>query len=90
MTLDDFLNDFPGGARAFAPLIAMTETSLSRIRRGEQNISRATIRQIVEATGGAVTANDLVFGNRHGADATLPALLPPTGQSEELSGGVAP
>jgi DNA-binding transcriptional regulator YdaS (Cro superfamily) len=64
MTLNDFLNDYPGGAEAFAPRIGLSTASLSRIRRGGQNISRDTIRGIVEESAGAVSVEELVFPER--------------------------
>lgn len=45
------------GARMVPP---MSEASLSRIRRGEQNISLDVVRRIIEASGGKVTADALV------------------------------
>jgi plasmid maintenance system antidote protein VapI len=61
MTLDSYLRDNAISATDFAATIGLTEASVSRIRRGEQNISRETIRLIVENTGGAVSADELVF-----------------------------
>lgn len=68
MSLDEFLRSDATSAKALAAALGISEASLSRIRRGEQNITRETIRAIVEATGGAVTAEELVF-----ADAAPPA-----------------
>lgn len=63
MTLDQYLK-IPGsptaaefGARCKPPL---SEASISRIRRGEQNISRAVMLAIIEASDGIVTADGLV------------------------------
>lgn len=63
MTLDQFLS-LPGsltaaefGERCNPPL---SGPSISRIRRGEQNITRDTIRSIINASGGLVTAEGLV------------------------------
>lgn len=63
MTLDDYLRDQQISGADFAARLNISEASLSRIRRGEQNITRETIRQIVEETGGVVTAEVLVFGH---------------------------
>jgi hypothetical protein len=63
MTLDQYLN-LPGaltasefGAKCNPPL---SGASISRIRRGEQNITRETMRSIIEASEGLVTADGLV------------------------------
>jgi hypothetical protein len=63
MTLDQYLK-LPGsptaaefGARCNPPL---SEASISRIRRGEQNISRSVMLSIIEASDGIVTADGLV------------------------------
>jgi hypothetical protein len=63
MTLDQYLS-LPGspmaaefGARCEPPI---SEASISRIRRGEQNITRETMRSIIEASSGLVTADGLV------------------------------
>lgn len=68
MSLDEFLRRDATSAKALAAALGISEASLSRIRRGEQNITRETIRAIVEAIGGAVTAEELVF-----AEAAPPA-----------------
>lgn len=70
MTLDQYLRAHGITGKELAERIGVTEASLSRIRRGEQNISRDTIRLIVETTGGAVTADDLVFHPVHVAPDT--------------------
>jgi hypothetical protein len=63
MTLDQYLNlpDAPNagefGARCKPPL---SEASISRIRRGIQNVSRDTMLSIIEASGGKVTPDGLV------------------------------
>ena len=63
MTLDQFLN-LPGaptasefGGRCVPPI---SGASISRIRRGEQNITRETMRAIIAASGGLITADGLV------------------------------
>lgn len=64
MTLDQYLN-LPGaptnadfGARCDPPLSAV---SIWRIRRGEQNITVDTMRAIILASGGNVTADGLLI-----------------------------
>lgn len=62
MTLDTYLA-IPGNtAAALAEKAGTTGASITRILHGEQNPSSDMIRAIVEATGGQVTADDLVFG----------------------------
>ena len=61
MTLDQFMAAREMTGVVLAAQLEISEASLTRIRRGEQNISRDLIRRIVEATGGAVSSDDLVF-----------------------------
>jgi len=68
MDLDSYLRDSGTTGIDFAGLIGVTEASLSRIRRGNQNITRDLIRRIVEVTGGKVTAAELVFPPDHDSD----------------------
>lgn len=63
MTLDQYLS-LPGaptasefGAKCEPPL---TEASISRIRRGLQNITRDTMRTIIAASDGIITAEGLI------------------------------
>ena len=49
---------------AFAALINVPASTISRILRGERDPRGATIRKIVEGTGGKVTAGDLLAGVR--------------------------
>lgn len=63
MTLDQFLN-LPGsptaaefGAKCRPPI---SEASVSRIRRGGQNITRDTMLAIIAAADNVVTADGLV------------------------------
>lgn len=67
MTLDQYLA-LPGtpnaaefGAKCVPP---MSEASISRIRRGEQNITRNTMRAIIKASDGMVTAEGLLTGKQ--------------------------
>jgi len=62
MTLDHYLTssgitaaDF--GAKCEPPL---SEASVSRIRRGTQNITRDVMIRIINASGGKITADSLV------------------------------
>lgn len=87
MDLDCYLRENGISGSEFAAMIGVSEASLSRIRRGDQNITRETIRQIVAATSGAVTAEALVFGH-HGLDDTGAAAGVATGQTGDLSGGM--
>ncbi len=63
MTLDQYLNlpDAPTaadfGARCEPPI---SEASICRIRKGGQNITRDTMRAIILASGGKVTAEGLL------------------------------
>lgn len=64
MTLDQYLS-LPGsptnadfGARCQPPL---SGASIGRIRRGTQNITVDTMRAIIEASGGVVSAEGLLL-----------------------------
>ena len=70
MDLDTYLNQPGVIAAELAVRVGVSEASLSRIRRGGQNITRETIRKIVEATGGAVTTESLVFPTEHAVGVT--------------------
>lgn len=61
MDLDSYLRTNSISGTEFAAQLAITEASLSRIRRGNQNISRDLIGRIFELTGGAVSLTALVF-----------------------------
>lgn len=62
MTLDDYLSKPEVNAAKLAEDARTSVASINRILHGEQKPSADMIRAIVEATGGAVTADDLVFG----------------------------
>lgn len=98
MTLDDYLSQTGQTAAALAQRAGTTGASIARLRRGKQRPSAAMIRAIVEATGGAVSAGDLVFGPDSGADQdgrpvdhavgnTADAAAAATGIINNLSGG---
>lgn len=62
MTLDQFLNapNAPTSAD-FAASVGVSEASISRIRKGTQNITRDVMREIVRASKGKVTADSLLI-----------------------------
>lgn len=61
MTLDEYLrSDGAPTAAAFASKVGVTEASISRIRRGDQNITRDLMAAIIRESAGAVTADALV------------------------------
>lgn len=70
MTIDDYLLATGETATAFAVRVPISDSSLSRIRRGEANCTRDTMRAIIEASGGLISADSLVHGSAsNGADA---------------------
>ncbi len=86
MNLDDYLTITGTKGVDFALAIGVSEASLTRIRRGEQNISRDLIRRIVEATNGLVTSDDLVFpAARHGLASTAAPDAASPGKGGEIS-----
>lgn len=62
MTLDQYLTTTGITAADFGAKCdpAISEASISRIRRGEQNITRATMQTIIAASNGKVSADSLV------------------------------
>ena len=73
MTLDDYLSIDGNTASALAERAETSGASITRLLYGEQQPSAEMIRAIVEATGGAVTADDLIFGSpRQKKDSLLP------------------
>jgi plasmid maintenance system antidote protein VapI len=62
MTLDEYLSPDHMTATALAIAANTTTASITRVLYGEQQPSADMIRAIVEATKGAVTADDLIFG----------------------------
>lgn len=76
MDLDTYLRSTGTSGVEFAATVGVTEASLSRIRRGKQNITRDLIRRIVEKTGGQVTIEDLIFPLVADAADTAPACAP--------------
>lgn len=62
MTLDEYLS-LPGKTASDLATAAKTSgATITRILYGDAKPSADMIRAIVEATGGQVTADDLVFG----------------------------
>ncbi|MDR9777234.1 YdaS family helix-turn-helix protein [Rhizobium hidalgonense] len=64
MTLDDFLNSKSPkmSHAAFAELIDASQATVSRYLNGDRFPPPETIRKIVSATKGKVTADDLLVG----------------------------
>jgi plasmid maintenance system antidote protein VapI len=61
MTLDQYLSsDGAPTAAAFASKVGISEASITRIRRGEQNITRDVMLRIIQQSGGKVTPDGLV------------------------------
>lgn len=59
MTLDQYLKTTSDSAAALAERCGISAASVSRIRKGEQNISLALASKIAAETGGKVTLADL-------------------------------
>jgi transcriptional regulator with XRE-family HTH domain len=64
MTLNDFLSNEPTkmSHAAFGKKIGVEQATVTRYLNGERFPPPETIRKIVEATKGKVTANDLLIG----------------------------
>lgn len=61
MTLDQYLSsDGAPTAAEFGVLVELSEASISRIRKGEQNITRDVMLRIITASGDKVTADGLI------------------------------
>lgn len=61
MTLDEYLRTSDDTADALAARVGMSKASMSRTRKGKQNLSMDTIAAIVRETKGKVTADDLLI-----------------------------
>lgn len=62
MTLDQFLrSEGAPTAAEFGNKIGLSEASISRIRKGEQNITRDVMLAIIRESGGKVTPDGLVL-----------------------------
>ncbi len=64
MKLDEFLTSRKLTDSAFGEMIGRSQSTISRIRRGETLPDWETVRRITEATNGAVMANDFVKKER--------------------------
>ena len=62
MTLDDYLSKHGNGEADLAAKAKTSAASINRILHGEQKPSHEMMKAIVVATGGEVTADDLLFG----------------------------
>lgn len=62
MTLDDYLSQDGNTASALAERAGTSGASITRILYGDQKPSLEMIKSIVAATGGQVSADDLIFG----------------------------
>lgn len=63
MTLDDFFKTGTMTPADMARETGMSAPSITRILFGEQKASHDAIKAIVGATGGKVTADDIIFGS---------------------------
>jgi predicted transcriptional regulator len=61
MQLDDYLREKGESLRDFAKRAGLDLSTLYRIRNGQHDRASTTIKKIVAATDGKVTANDLIF-----------------------------
>jgi len=59
MTLDTYLKNSADNAASLAERCGISAASVSRIRKGEQNISLALASRIEQETGGKVKLADL-------------------------------
>ncbi len=66
MTLKDYLDKKFKSAAEVARLADVSLPTVTRIRDGEQNVSRVVIRRIIEATDGAVSAEEIVWAQQKG------------------------
>lgn len=60
MTLDQYLTSENVTAAEFGVRVGMSEASISRIRRGDQNITLGVMRRIIAASNGKITADGLL------------------------------
>lgn len=63
MTLDEYLRMPANTASQLAEAAGTTGATITRILYGDAKPSAEMIRAIVTATGGQITAHDLVFGS---------------------------
>lgn len=91
MTLDQYLAATGRTGSDFASAVGLTEASVSRIRKGQQNITRDVMRRIIAASDGQVTAEGLVGvdgGRNHAASGTSFTASPSCGKIDEISAPV--
>lgn len=81
MTLDDYLNSGEQTPGELAAKVGISEASLSRIRRGEQNTTRDVMLRIIAASGEKVTADGLLGRHVTGSDGEWP--IAAGGKSDE-------
>lgn len=67
MTLDTYFGTADTTPTALAASIGVSDASMSRIRKGAQNISLDLANRIVLATGGKVTLEDLSMARQKAA-----------------------
>jgi DNA-binding transcriptional regulator YdaS (Cro superfamily) len=68
MTIDQYLCLHKMNASDFARIVPISETSLSRARKGEQNITRDVMLAIMKASDGLITADGILHPTRMNAD----------------------
>ena len=76
MTLDAYLKTGVMSPAELARQSGLSAPSISRILFGEQSPSHDAIKAIVKATGGKVTAQDLIFGKPRAATEKRGSLSP--------------
>jgi hypothetical protein len=89
MTIDQYLDESGRTAESLAEEAQITPTSLSRIRRDQQNTTRDVMRRIIAASNGMITAEGLISvdGEAHaGPDTGHPDALS-SGNDDKISGG---
>lgn len=91
MTLDQYLAATGRTGSDFASAVGLTEASVSRIRKGQQNITRDVMRRIIAASDGQVTAEALVnlgVGGDHVASDTGCSSSQSSGNANQISAPV--
>lgn len=81
-TLDTYLTDQGITNAEFGRRCDASEATISRVRRGKQAPTMALARRIKEASGGAVTADDLMAAAPHPYP---PPTLPPAASPENAN-----
>lgn len=64
MTIDDYLKRSGKTAAAYAEGAKISEASLARIRRGEQNVTADVIARLIAASDDQVTADGIISARR--------------------------